>query len=270
MSSANRKRKESPSASLPHSASTPTREEEAPLPKKLYLGEEERASVMAEEIDAAVLNRPPLVVSLKRVGKRVHLGVEKMVDGGADGEGSEETAARRQEAAAAPPPRKVAIVSQTPVHSASYASSRQSPMASNLRASLRGSNGNVGQKQVKKLVVKSSLGTHAVTQFPLQFGSFITQFPLSFSSLQLLLTSLSILIHRGTQDTRELPRNNMAEAQRGRGFDPSPPSRLVLPRRALYGTLTPSFPFDFLIFTSMTSIIPFSPPHTSTECQSQC
>ena len=113
---------------------------------------------MSEEFADAVLKRPPLNVSLKRIGKREHDGVEKSLLPAADEESREGAQPAGMRAWMSPPPRKLPARTHTDGHLAT--SSRPPQMATNLRSSLRGSSGGSSQKQVKKLVIKSTLGAY--------------------------------------------------------------------------------------------------------------
>lgn len=114
-------------------------------------------SQTTKEMDEAVLHRTPLKVSLKRVGKREHEALDSPLKCSTD-----DLARENEEVGKAtgdPPPRKLSAR-----HSPSL--SRATQMSNNLRSSLRGSTGSSGLKQVKKLVVKSSLGTITRKEIP--------------------------------------------------------------------------------------------------------
>jgi cullin-4 len=160
MSSTSKKRKTATSPSEIDITENGAEEDEVPSPKKhlseaeaVVQGEVGELVDVSNEYDNAVVNRAPLKVSLKRIGKRGHEGVENVFKSSTDEEGRAKGHERKGAGEVAPPERKrtlLAGASQLP-------SSRRTPMATNLRSSLRGSNGSVGQKQVKKLVIKSSL-----------------------------------------------------------------------------------------------------------------
>lgn len=155
MSSASKKRREATTSLETDSTNGDTIEGVETQAKRPCLSPESAVKMESKaptnDFDDTVVNRTPLKVALKRLGKRDHELLESPSKSAAD-----EAVAEQSSQEAGPPPRKVARASPA-VQSPS--SSRSAPMASNLRTSLRGSAGSTGQKQVKKLVVKSTLGT---------------------------------------------------------------------------------------------------------------
>lgn len=157
MNSSTKKRREATQSQESDSMNGDTIEGAETAAKRPCLSPESTAKIEAEaptnDFDDLVLNRTPLKVALKRVGKRDHGVLESPFKHAAD----ESVAEYGTGEGSGGPPRKVARASpalQSP------SSSRAAHMASNLRTSLRGSAGSSGLKQVKKLVVKSTLGTH--------------------------------------------------------------------------------------------------------------
>jgi hypothetical protein len=185
MNSTGKKRRESPSSSSTDYKVVGDPEASPPVTKKprtsLQESEQNEPHSTETNLSSALSDRTPLKVNLKRIGKREHGAVETPLRLSTD----DELAAPEAESyvsggntspwagAVVPPPRKLAALASSfpstsatslasPAHgghSPSQPRSKQASMATNLRASLRGSNGGVGQKQVKKLVIKSSLGT---------------------------------------------------------------------------------------------------------------
>lgn len=152
MSSASKKRREATNSHESDTGASDTIEGVETAAKRPCLSPESSAKIESTTTtnDDTVLNRTPLKVALKRVGKRDYEIFESTSKAVADDHTMEQGAEGKE----AGPPRKIARSLQSP------SASRAAPiMASNLRTSLRGSAGSSGQKQIKKLVVKSTLGT---------------------------------------------------------------------------------------------------------------
>lgn len=232
MSSSSKKRKESTSPSKEDVARMGADADESPRSKKPLLDVEDAGIASSKEYADVVLNRAPLNVSLKRIGKRGHEGIEKPVKLLADEGLSAKNDVPKVGGEVAPPIRKQAP-SRVDFHSSLASPQVHVPMATNLRASLRGSNGPVGQKQVKKLVIKSTLGMQERSEMRNSLLSPILAFQFVFD---LSLTSHTIPDCRGSEDWRRIPHYHLAQAPQSRKFDPLRSSRRLLLRRTLLGT----------------------------------